>query len=383
MDHPIPQSPDEARELLERLYGDPHADPMSPYERVETAIALREPDRVPFDFWAVPEMLQRLRAYLRAKDHEEVLRLLGVDCRLVAPDYIGPKPRTLDDGTFCDVWGSHRRLVSNEYSTYEEYATFPLAEAQNVAEVETWDGWPHTEYWDWDGVLPKIKTLNADVRYHVRYEVGGIFEFAWGLYGLQKFLEDLIQKPEVPCAIMDCYTELFIANVRNLLEAATGQIDMLYTYDDVAMQNGLLMSPEMWRRFILPRHKRLNAVIKRSGVKVMYHCCGAIFPLIGAFVDEMGIDVLNPLQPRAAGIDMLRIKREFGSRLAFHGGIDLQHTLPYGSPIDVRAEVRDRCRVLGRGGGYICSSAHFIQADIPAENIIAMYTASRTTDDVA
>jgi uroporphyrinogen decarboxylase len=109
----------------------------------------------------------------------------------------------------------------------------------------------------------------------------------------------------------------------------------------------------------------------------MYHSCGAIYPLIGALADELGIDVLNPLQPRAAGMDAARIKREFGDRLSFYGAVDIQHTLPRGTPQEVQAEVQERCRVLGRGGGYICASAHYIQADTPLENIVAMYTTPR------
>jgi len=102
-----------------------------------------------------------------------------------------------------------------------------------------------------------------------------------------------------------------------------------------------------------------------------------VFPLIGPFVDEMGIDVLNPLQPRAAGMDLARIKAEFGDSLSFHGAVDIQHTLPHGTPDEVRAEVRERCELLGRGGGYICTSAHYLQADTPLANIIAMYTTPR------
>jgi uroporphyrinogen decarboxylase len=114
----------------------------------------------------------------------------------------------------------------------------------------------------------------------------------------------------------------------------------------------------------------------------MYHSCGAVFPLIGPFIEEMGIDVLNPLQPRAAGMDLARIKADFGGRLSFHGGIDIQHTLPHGTPGDVQLEVRDRCELLGRGGGYICTSAHYIQADTPVENIVAMYCTRRELDPV-
>jgi uroporphyrinogen decarboxylase len=221
--------------------------------------------------------------------------------------------------------------------------------------------------------------LNADTRYHLRYEVGGVFEWSWALRGFERFLLDLVEQPDVACAIMDRFTDIYIENTLRVIEAAGGALDMVYTYDDVAIQNGLLLSPRMWRKYILPRHLRLNGAIRgaRYPVKIMYHSCGAIYPLIGPLVDEMGIDVLNPLQPRAAGMDMARIKDEFGDRLAFHGAVDIQHTLPHGTPAQVQEEVRERCRVLGRGGGYICTSAHYLQADTPLANIVAMYTTPR------
>jgi len=221
--------------------------------------------------------------------------------------------------------------------------------------------------------------LNAGGRYHLRYEVGGIFEWSWALRGFERFLLDLVEKPEVACAIMDRFTDTYIENTRRVIEAAGGLLDMVYTYDDVGIQGGLLMSTRMWRKYILPRHQRLNAAIRSAShpVKIIYHSCGAVYPLIGAFVDDMGIDLLNPLQPRAAGMDMARIKAEFGDRLAFHGAIDIQHTLPHGTPAEVQAEVRERCALLGRGGGYICTSAHYIQNDTSLENIVAMYTTPR------
>jgi uroporphyrinogen decarboxylase len=371
------KTPSERRAYLEAHYGRSEAGSLTSRERVVAAVEKREPDRVPFDFWAVPEVCAALRGYLGVETDEQVLRLLGVDCRLVAPDYVGPAPRVQPDGTYFDAWGTHRRAVANDFSTYDEYVGFPLAKAQTAADVETWDGWPDPSHWDTRTLKDKIVALNCEVPYHVRYEVGGIFEWSWGLYGLDRFLIDLKRRPGVPCAIMDCFTDLYIANVTRVLEAADGLMDMVYTYDDVGIQSGLMMSPRMWREFILPRHLRLNAAIRRYPVKIMYHSCGAVYPLIGAFADEMGIDVLNPLQPRAAGMDLARIKREFGARLAFHGGVDIQHTLPYGSPEDVQAEVRERCQVLGQSGGYICTSAHYIQADTPLENILALYTTCR------
>lgn len=350
---------------------------MTPWQRVEIALAHREPDRVPFDFWAVPEVWQKLRTALDADD-ETVLRLLGIDCRIVTARYAGHKARQLSDGTIIDAWGTHRCHVTHEFGAYDEYASHPLAEAETAADVLSWD-WASPDDWHVSGVREQCERLNAGVRHHLRYEVGGIFEWSWALRGFERFLLDLVDKPNVACAIMDRITDIYIENTLRVIEAAGGLLDMVYTYDDVGIQSGPLMSLRMWRNYILPRHQRLNAAIRaaRYPVRIMYHSCGGVYPFIAAFVDEMGIDVLSPLQPRAAGMDMARIKAQFGDRLAFHGAIDIQHTLPHGTPEQVQAEVRERCQVLGRGGGYICTSAHNIQADTPIENIIALYTAPR------
>ncbi len=397
----VVQNPIDLRAYLEAHYGRPEATSVSPWQRVEVALAYREPDRVPFDFWAVPEVWEKLRAALGVGDEasskdeassedEDVLRLLGIDCRMVTARYVGTKARELPDGTYIDTWGTHRRRVTNEFSTYGEYASHPLAEAETTDDVLDWD-WASPDDWDVSGVREQCERLNgsagrsprsAGVRYHLRYEVGGIFEWSWALRGFERFLLDLAERPDVACAIMDRFTDIYIENTLRVIEAAGGLLDMVYTYDDVGIQTGLLMSPRMWRKYILPRHQRLNAAIRAAQypVKIMYHTCGAVFPLVGPFVDEMGIDVLNPLQPRAAGMDMARIKAEFGDRLSFHGAIDIQQTLPHGTPEEVQAEVRERCDLLGRGGGYICTSAHYIQADTPLENIIAMYTTRRELD---
>ena len=393
--------PGRLRAFLKENYGRPEDASISPWERVEMALAHRQPDRVPFDFWAVPEIWEKLRIALGVEEQEAssldeaspsdeaspgsevVLRLLGVDCRMVTPRYVGGKARDLPDGSYIDAWGTHRRQVANEFGAYDEYASHPLAQAETVADVLDWD-WASPDDWDVSGVREQCERLNAGTRYHLRYEVGGIFEWAWALRGFERFLVDLVEEPEVVCAIMDRFTDIYIENTLRVIDAAGGLLDMVYTYDDVGTQGGLLMSPRMWRKYILPRHQRLNEAIRaaRYPVKIMYHSCGAVFPLIGPFIEEMGIDVLNPLQPRAAGMDMARIKADFGARLSFHGGVDIQHTLPHGTPGDVQSEVRDRCELLGRDGGYICTSAHYIQADTPVENIVAMYSARRELDPV-
>jgi uroporphyrinogen decarboxylase len=367
----------EVKAWLEELFGHPEKESLSPRQRVTDAINRRITDRIPFDFWGVPEVIARLEEFLGVPTEQEMLCLLGIDCRRVWPTYNGPQLEMFEDNSFYDAWGFHRKLVKNDFSSYWEYAGYPLANAKDANEVRKWDKWQTARCWDWSKISQQIDAMNTTAPYHIRYEVGGIFEFAWGVYGLQKFLVDLVRKPEIPCAILEGFTDVFIDNVRNLLAEAGGKIDMLYTFDDVATQNNLLMSPQMWRQFILPCHQRLNRVIKEYGVKIMYHSCGSIIKLIQPLIEEMYIDVLNPLQPGARDMNMERIKHEFGSRIAFHGGIDTQNTLPFGSPQDVAEEVRQRCRVLGQGGGYICTSAHYIQNDVPTENIIALYTTPR------
>ena len=365
-------------EQLTRQYSDLQKESITPCQRVRDAIDRRQPDRVPFDFWAVPETIEKLQNATGMATIESLLQLLGVDCRIVEPEYIGPQRPMEADESYFDVFGTHRKRVTNEFSTYDEYASFPLSTAASIAVIESYERWPDASYWNWSTLPGIISNLNRDTRYHIRYDIGGIFETSWGLYGMDKFLMDLIQRPEYPLAIMDCVTNILIEKFKHAMAHAGDLIDMVYTYDDVAIQNGLLMSKQMWRNHILPFHQKLNTEIRKYDVKILYHSCGSVYDLIDPFIDEMQIDVLNPLQPRAAKMDMQKIKSNFGNRVSFHGGIDIQETLPHGSEDDVRDQVRSRCRILGAGGGYICTSAHYIQADTPIVNILAMYAADRS-----
>ena len=147
---------------------------------------------------------------------------------------------------------------------------------------------------------------------------------------------------------------------------------MVYFYDDVATQNSLMISKKMWRNYVMPCHKRIIDVAREYGKPVMYHCDGALYPLLSEMVD-MGIDVLNPVQADAKGMEPETLKAEFGDRISFHGGIDIIKTLPRGTVEDVKNEVSERIRVLGESGGYVLCSSHHIQSDTPLENVYAMY----------
>jgi uroporphyrinogen decarboxylase len=170
-------------------------------------------------------------------------------------------------------------------------------------------------------------------------------------------------------------TETYLEITSRFLQSAGDRIDMVYFYDDVATQESLLISQDMWQDQIQPHHQKLIDLCQKHDVKVMYHCDGAIYPLIPRLI-EMGIDVLNPIQADAKDMDPQKIKNEFGDKLAFHGGIDIIDTLPNGTPSQVQEEVKSRISTLGNGGGYILASSHHIQGDTPLENILAMYDIS-------
>jgi uroporphyrinogen decarboxylase len=163
-----------------------------------------------------------------------------------------------------------------------------------------------------------------------------------------------------------------VVHFERMLSAAQGRIDLAFTADDIGGQEGLLMSLAMWERFIKPHHTRLNRVIHEHGAKVIYHSDGSVMEAVPGLV-EMGIDVLQALQFDAKGMDPVALKEGFGDRLCFEGGISVQSTLPFGTAEEVRAEVEERIRVLGRDGGYILGPSHAIQAGTPAENVVAMF----------
>jgi uroporphyrinogen decarboxylase len=189
---------------------------------------------------------------------------------------------------------------------------------------------------------------------------------------MEQFFIDLATQPDIAYEIMRRVLEFYVGSLERVMRVADGRIDLIWTSDDIAHQRGRLISERCWRDLVAPLHARLNRRIHELGARVMYHCCGAVRPFLPGLV-EIGVDVLDVLQFSAAGMDPVEIKSSFGDRLCFHGGIDVQSTLPFGSAEEVRRAARERMEVLGRGGGYILAPTHNVQADTPPENIVALY----------
>jgi uroporphyrinogen decarboxylase len=189
--------------------------------------------------------------------------------------------------------------------------------------------------------------------------------------GFQRMFADLALNPELAHAIMGRVTDFYVEHFTRMLAAADGAVDLAFTADDIAGQNGLLMSLDMWEEYLKPYHVRLNRAIHEFGVRVIYHTDGGVMDAVEGLID-MGIDVLQALQFSAKGMDPRELKRRFGDRLCFEGGVSVQTTLPFGTVEDVREEVEELISVLGKDGGYILGPSHAIQVGTPPENIVAM-----------
>jgi uroporphyrinogen decarboxylase len=334
----------------------------------------------------MPEAWERLQRRLGVSSREEVLRALGIDCRVVSYDSFCRDPddpgdgtaggawrRTEPDGTERDIWGARRRKVANAFGVLEQFASYPLASAESIDDLRR-HRWPRPDWWNFDGLRAAIEKLDAGMGLSIRYRVGSVFETAWSLVGFERFLVELAGRPEIPSHVMERIAEVHVENLRRALEAAGDLIDIVYFYDDLATQGGLLMSPRMYDAAVRPFHRRIIDLASRHGKPVMMHCCGAIAPMIPRLID-MGLSVLSPIQPRARGMAPEELARDFGGRIAFHGGIDIQELLPHGTAGEVRKRAVRTVEILGARGGYILAGSHHIQADTPVENILAMFEA--------
>jgi uroporphyrinogen decarboxylase len=199
------------------------------------------------------------------------------------------------------------------------------------------------------------------------------FEISWYLTGLEKFLVDLVTEAAYLPVLMDQVMNYIIGAGKMLLSMG---VDILWCGDDFGGQHGMLIDPDVWRQIIKPRIKYMFEEFRSvlPGIKLAWHSCGSIIPIIPDFID-LGLDILNPIQPLAKGMDPVFLKREFGKDLVFFGGIDVQDLLPNGTPEMIRDEVRRRIDILGKDGGYIVAPAHNIQPDTPVENISALFDA--------
>jgi uroporphyrinogen decarboxylase len=354
-------------------------------ERVMTALEHREPDRIPIDLWAEKTVVARLLEHYQVEDREALLRRLGVDLRYVmGPSFEGQQLRVLPDGKVQDHWGVVRRFMTvdgvdrtgRQWTwTYKHVDRAPLEGASSVKEIEAHE-WPTADLWDYSAVRSECEAARATgcavVSGGDRLDRTAQLKPATYLRGLEQFLSDLLLQPAMAECLLERIVHYYLEYNRRVFEAAEGTIDIFFMGDDMGTQTSLWVSPKLYRKFFKESFRRFVELAHAFDIKVMYHSCGNVTALIPDFI-ECGLDVLQSLQP--AAMDLERVKQEFGAHLSFQGGIDIQNTMPSGTPAEVRDEVRRRAATLGEGGGYIFCTAHNLLPDVPTENMVALFDA--------
>ena len=368
---------------------------MTPKERWLAVLHREKPDRVPMDYWSTPEASARLIKHLGFSQKSEAelvkdfdipgceallhpshgidalrkaLEYLHVDFVITpAARYVGP---VLPANT--DVFGVHYRSIDYGSGQYSEAVTHPLAAFNSVEEIQANFRWPNPDWWDYSEVARQIEGWEDHP-----LRGGGSEPFLTYKYlrGDEQAMVDMALNPEIVDYCLGQLFELAYQDTLRIYEAIPGKISHSYVAEDMGGQDNLMYSKTHIRRFLLPGMKRIAELTHQGGGFVFHHNDGACRAIIPDMIDQVGIQALNPIQWRSSGMDREGLKRDFGDRLIFHGAVDNQYTLPFGSVAEVRQEVQDNLRILGADGGYIMAPCHNIQPVSPPENIVAMYQA--------
>lgn len=371
--------------------------------RVEVALAHREPDRIPLDLTITKLPYARLREHLGLPPEADVkgdrfgevqpaldlLETLGIDIAFVklrGPTNWTP-PRSEDEGLILDEWGVGRKKVElPDGSTLLEVTYSPLQD-KHPDEIDLDEiSWPDPyDLGRIAGLEEEARRLYEETDLALMGRFGGtIMEQASFIRGYTQWLIDLKMHPEFARKLMNRITDIQIALDEIGIRAAGRYLTIFkLSGEDLGMQDRPMFSPQMWQEILRPVLKRRWQAARKAldrydarYVKLMLHSDGAIRPFIPDLIED-GIDILDPVQVQCPGMEPDKLKRDFGAQLTFHGAIESQHVLPFGSVADVEAEVIRCLQFLGPGGGFIMAPVHNVQPDVPPENLVALFQAAR------
>lgn len=369
---------------------------MNSRERVRAVLRREIPDRVPMDLWGTDsrmntEFYEIAAKYLGYTELGERIRpgstseyedyrisdLIGSDFRHInigKPD--GFKSYKDDDGNIIDEWGVGRKLIG----IHPSLSYHPLADAE-IEDLETYH-WPVMRD---EGRVRGLRERAADWYENTDFAItatsatsGTIFEMCQYLRGIEQFLVDMYEDPDFAMALINKVTDLLIELNVWYLEAVGPYIEWLEFSSDFGTQNAPFMSPDLFEEFMLEPHRRLFDACRKAApnIKIFLHSCGSVKLLMPHFI-EMGVDIQSALQPLAKDMDSAELKKEFGDRLIFHGGVDIQQALP-GTKEDTEKDVKKRLDAFAKDGGYILSPSNHFQTDVPVENFLHMYEVGRS-----
>jgi len=342
---------------------------MNSRERVLTAFAHREPDRVPCWCGASPEFWAKAQRELGIADDEALRVRLGDDFRRVTARYAGPAPRLAPGATTRTVFG-----VERHGQGYGQPMSHPLAGA-TLAEVHAY-AWPDPAWMD-------VAHLRAEaLAWNRQYAIlGGDWSPFWhdtiDLLGMENMYLKMYDAPELVDAVVQHLVDYYAEVSRRSFEAAGDALDVFFIGNDFGSQTGPLLSPAQFERFMLPHLRRLIRLGHDYGLLVQLHCCGGFEPLIPAMIGA-GLDGLHAVQPCCGGMDLAALKARYGARILFNGAIDSHHVLIRGTPESVRRQTRAVLDIMAPGGGFVAGASHdTILEETPVANVVAMFDTIR------
>lgn len=337
----------------------------SPRERFQMTLDHEQPDRPPVRIWLVPEMQRTLEEHFAArfgtKDIQEGLEL---DFRQVKP-----RPKQVS-GLSARKSAPTPKLPDG---IYQDTQTKPLSHIQTLDDVEAYQPEHHPDLFDYSAIYESCLEARP---YVTIYGSGGLFDIVNGLgargKGMEQLLCEIMTEDPVAMSLIDKHLDADFDFCRRGLEAGKGEIDVLFIGEDCGIQTGSLFPPAVFRRFFAPKMKRFVDLAHAYGAACMLHSCGSIRQLMPVFI-EIGIDIIEAVQPEATGMDPEGLKRDFGENITFCGTLSLQRTLTHGTVDACRQEAEHRIRIMGKGGGFIFSPANSVTRDVPLENVLAAY----------
>ncbi len=362
---------------------------MSQRERIQKTIRLQQPDRIPIGKVDFSGTLYKV--FQEKTGSDDPNEYFNIPTRLVGGwaagsggalvggthmwkgdiDYSAYLPQVPDKGRLM-VKGDGYLIGDDDLEVY----LFPLKNMQTIQELHKYPFWEAerkaASQRSWQDLKTNIDRLKADDKFVLGW-VGNPFESAWKLRGFEDLCIDMYINPEFAEALLDLTTEACCANAEYTAKAGA---DILFIYDDLATETGLMMSTDTFRQWLMPRYKKIISTARKIApdIPIFFHTDGQAWDMIPLLI-ECGVSVLNPVQPEC--MDPAAVKKEFGDKLAFWGTVGVQSTMPFGTPKDVKEEVKKRIETVGKGGGFVLSPAQTLSGDVPWENVLAFFESAQ------
>jgi len=333
---------------------------MNSRERVLAAVSKKNPDYLPSFCGRIDDIEYWLENF-KVGSELEVRKYLGMDCQKMSYSnmFIKEPGKTIFG---CEDF------YDAGYGSAKHY---PLAAAETLADIEK-HPWPTIEQVDFDDAAAEIKKLDQNSARIGTVGFQAVFCLLCDLFGMEQAMMNMHTEPKLIEASIEKIESFLYTVIKRMLDEHAKELDFFWYGDDFSTQRGIMISPEMWRKYLKPVYRKIFGLIKSYDLDVWFHSCGTFAPVLGELV-EAGMDVWETVQVHLVDNDPESLKRNYGDHITFFGAINCQQTLPFGTPEDVRKEVRERFRVLGKNGGYIAGPDHSVQKNIPWQNVEALY----------